>query len=191
MDNAVKVLFASGSEAVIARTVERLKTILPELPLVVVAEFEPPDGRVDPLSRQAKLAENRAWVKAKLAGRKIRISAVILEPRTPYWGLRALGFAMAPLYFLAFNENGEHFMLRPRSAPTILRHLLWRVGNFLRWQLKPGGGSTRSSGGLRIRASFGGRLCIGWRCCGGNLFDAGEGRPGACPTCIGRRGFRS
>ena len=139
MDNAVKVLFASGSEAVIDRTVERLKTILPELPLVVVAEFEPPEGEWIRFHFKRSWPENRAWVKAKLAGRKIRISAVILEPRTPYWGLRALGFALAPLYFLAFNENGEHFMLRPRSVPTILRHLLWRIGNFLRWQFKPGG----------------------------------------------------
>ena len=89
MDNAVKVLFASGSEAVTARTVERLKTILPELPLVVVAEFEPPAGEWVRFHVKRGWAENRAWVKAKLAGRKIRISAVILEPRTPYWGYEA------------------------------------------------------------------------------------------------------
>ncbi len=64
---------------------------------------------------------------------------MILEPRTPFWPLRRIGFTLAPLYLLAFNEEGQHFMLRPGSALTILRHLLWRVRNFLRWQFNPGG----------------------------------------------------
>lgn len=139
MREAVKVLFASGSEAVIARTLERFKALLPDLPLVVVAEFQPPDGEWIPWHVKRTWTENRAWVRSKLGTRKVRLGAVILEPRTPYWGLRMLGFAIAPLYFLAFNENGEHFMLRPRSIPSIARHALWRVKNFLKWQLNPGG----------------------------------------------------
>jgi O-antigen biosynthesis protein len=139
LSQAVKVLFASGSDAVIGRTVERFRTLLPELPLIVVAEFAPPEGEWIPWHVKRTWRENRAWVRSKLGPRKIRLSAVILEPRTPYWGLRALGFALAPLYFLAYNENGEHFMLRPRSVPSMLRHALWRVKNFFKWQLNPGG----------------------------------------------------
>ncbi len=139
MKQAVKVLFASGSDEVIARVLERTKTILPELPLVVVSEFPPGEGEWIRFHVKRKWRENRALVRAKLAGRRIRIAAVILEPRTPYWGLRTLGFAMAPLYFLAFNEEGEHFMLRPRSVSTIVRHFLWRAKNFVRWQVNPGG----------------------------------------------------
>ena len=139
MSQAVKVLFASGSEAVIASTVERFRTLLPELPLIVVAEFAPPEGEWIPWHVKRTWRENRAWVRSKLGPRKLRLAAVILEPRTPYWGLRALGFALAPLYFLAYNENGEHFMLRPRSVPSMVRHILWRVKNFFKWQLNPGG----------------------------------------------------
>src|SRR5580698_4933769 len=106
MTDAVKVLFASGSDAVIAHAIERLKTILPELPLVVVAEFAPPEGEWILYHVKRTWRENRALIRAKLAGRKIRIGAVILEPRTPYWGLRMMGFTLAPLYFLAFNELG-------------------------------------------------------------------------------------
>lgn len=144
MSSAVKVLFASGSDAVIARTLERLRAILPELPLIVVSEFEP-GAPLDPGTEwiryhvKRKWRENRALLRSKLRGRKIRIAAVILEPRTPYWGLRWVGFTLAPWYFLAFNENGEHFMLRPRSALTIARHLWWRAKNFARWHLQPGG----------------------------------------------------
>ena len=144
MKPAVRVLFASGSPATIARVLDRLKSILPELPLVVVSEFRPspeiyPGAEWIPYHVKRHWSENRALIRAALAGRKIRIGAVILEPRTPYWGLRMLGLSLAPLYFLAFTENGEHFMLRPRSLPTIGRHLAWRAGNFARWQLKPGG----------------------------------------------------
>ncbi len=139
MKPAVKVLFASGSDDVIALVLVRMKNIFPELPLVVVSEFPPREGEWIRFHVKRKWSENRDLVKAKLAGRKVRIAAVILEPRTPYWGLRMLGFAMAPLYFLAFNEEGEHFMLRPGSTGTIGRHLLWRAKNFVRWQFNPGG----------------------------------------------------
>ena len=139
MSQPVKVLFASGSEAVIARTIERFRDLLPELPLVIVAEFQPPEGEWIPWHVKRTWRENRAWVRSKLGSRNIRLAAVILEPRTPYWGLRTLGFSLAPLYFLAFNENGEHFMLRPRSIPSLFRHVAWRLKNFFKWQLSPGG----------------------------------------------------
>jgi GT2 family glycosyltransferase/glycosyltransferase involved in cell wall biosynthesis len=69
----------------------------------------------------------------------VRLAAVILEPNTPYWRMRWMAFRISPLQFLAFNENLDNFMLRPRCAGTIARHFLWRAKNFLRWQLKPGG----------------------------------------------------
>lgn len=123
----------------IARTIGQFKSLLPELPMVIVAEFPPPEGEWIPWHIKRSFAENRAWVQSKLSGRKIRLAAVILEPNTPYWSLRIAGFAAAPLYFLAFNENGGHFMLRPRSVPAIAGHALWRAKNFLRWQFGPAG----------------------------------------------------
>ena len=57
----------------------------------------------------------------------------------PYWQMRAVGFALAPGNFLAFNENFGHFMLRPQSMPTIARHMFWRARNFVVWELSPGG----------------------------------------------------
>ncbi len=139
MNETIKVLFASGSEPVIARALEQLKDIFPELPLVVVAEFPPPAGEWIPYHVKRGWRENREFIRAKLADRKIRIGAVILEPRTPFRALRWIGFALAPFYLLAFNEQGEHFMLRPKSLPSIGRHGWWRVTNYLRWQTHPGG----------------------------------------------------
>jgi GT2 family glycosyltransferase/glycosyltransferase involved in cell wall biosynthesis len=134
----VKVLFASASEAVIQRTLEEFRSIFPDLPLVVVSEFKPAEGEWIPFHILRSWRENYGLVKARLGGRSIRIAAVILEPRTPHWRLRALGFALAPIRFLAFNENGNHFMLRPRSVPAIVRHLTWRSKNLVRSQRQPG-----------------------------------------------------
>ena len=138
----VKVLFASGSPAAIALALERLKSIMPELPLVIVSEFEPPEASGGEWIRyhvKRGWRENRSLVLAKLGARRVRIAAVILEPRTPHWPMRMAGFTLAPLYFLAFNEHGEHFMLRPRSVPSMLRHGAWRTRNFFRSQFKTGG----------------------------------------------------
>ncbi len=142
MTENVKLLFASGSPPVIARAAERLSAILPELPLVIVSEFPPPSGVAAewiPYHFKRAWGENRALVRSTLGARRIRIAAVILEPRTPHWPLRLIGFTLAPLYFLAFNEHGEHFMLRPRSIPPITCHLIWRMKNFFRWQFQRGG----------------------------------------------------
>jgi GT2 family glycosyltransferase/glycosyltransferase involved in cell wall biosynthesis len=145
LNEPIKVLFASGSPNAIALILERIQPIMPELPLVVVSEFEPPvvgDGNdVEWIRYHVKRSsrENRDMIRAKLGSRRIRIAAVILEPRTPHWPMRWTGLAMAPLYFLAFNETGEHFMLRPRSVPSMLGHIVWRTKNFFRSQFKKGG----------------------------------------------------
>src|ERR1700722_7964349 len=114
---------------------------MPEVPLVVVAEFAPPDPALEWIPYHVKRSwrENLELIRAQLGSRNARISAIILEPRTPHWPMRRAGFALAPWYLMAFNEHGEHFMLRPRSAFAILRHMAWRTRNFVRSQLKEGG----------------------------------------------------
>jgi GT2 family glycosyltransferase/glycosyltransferase involved in cell wall biosynthesis len=82
------------------------------------------------------------------------LAAVILEPRIPHWRLRALGFATAPLHFLAFNETGEHFMLRPRSIPTMFRHVVWRMKNLVRSQRQPESSTYRAMEWLRKPGKF-------------------------------------
>jgi GT2 family glycosyltransferase/glycosyltransferase involved in cell wall biosynthesis len=57
----------------------------------------------------------------------------------PYWRMRLIGFLLSPWNFLAFNEAFGHFMLRPRSFGTMLRHMLWRTRNFLVWEFRPRG----------------------------------------------------
>ena len=157
----MKVLFASASDPVVALVLERFRGIFPELPLVVVSEFPPRDAEWIPYHIHRTWNENRDLIRAKLAGRRVRLAAVILEPRTPHWRLRALGFALAPLHFLAFNETGEHFMLRPRSVPAILRHVTWRMKNLARTQLLPESSTYRAAEWLRKPGKF--RLSLLYR----------------------------
>ena len=66
----VKVLFASGSPAAIALALDRLKGIMPELPLVIVSEFEPPISDAEWIRYHVKRGwrENRALVRTLRRG---------------------------------------------------------------------------------------------------------------------------
>jgi glycosyltransferase involved in cell wall biosynthesis/GT2 family glycosyltransferase len=135
----VKVLFASGSEDLIPTAIQRMRELLPELPLVVVSEFPPEHSRWIPFPVSRGLWENLALCRWHFRDKNIRLCAVILQPRMPYWRMRFIAFLLAPWNFLAFNEGFGHFMLRPQSAFTIVRHLAWRMRNLLVWEFSPGG----------------------------------------------------
>jgi GT2 family glycosyltransferase/glycosyltransferase involved in cell wall biosynthesis len=139
LSETVKVLFASGSEDLIPTAIEHMRELYPEIPLVVVSEFAPEGVAWIPFPVARGFWENLALFRWHFRDRRIRISAVILQPRMPYWGMRWIAFFLAPWNFLAFNESFGHFMLRPVSAGTILRHILWRTRNFLVWHWSPGG----------------------------------------------------
>ncbi|MGH9647518.1 MAG: hypothetical protein ACRD4E_11965, partial [Bryobacteraceae bacterium] len=154
----VKVLFASASDPVVALVLERFRTIFPDLPLLVVSEFAPPLASQDvewiPYHIRRTWSENRDLIRARLGVRRVRLSAVILEPSIPHWRLRALGFATAPFYFLAFNETGEHFMLRPRDALKVFGHIMWRAKNLVRSQRQPESTTYRVTEWFRRPAKF-------------------------------------
>jgi GT2 family glycosyltransferase/glycosyltransferase involved in cell wall biosynthesis len=139
LSKAVKILFASGSSQAIALVLERLKPIFPELPLVVVSEFPPSEGEWIPYHIRRSAQDNIEFVQWRLRGRSIRLGAVILEPRIPHWPLRRLGFKLARLNAMLFNETGNHFMLRPRSIPSMFQYALWRAKNLVRSQFRKGG----------------------------------------------------
>ncbi len=150
LTSPVKVLFASGSDAVIAQTLATFKGIFPDTPLVVVSEFPPPEGEWIRYHIRRDLSDNLALARFRLGGRKIRVAAMILEPRTPHWRLRMLGLRLAPFRMLAFNETGQHFRLRPDNLPSMLRNLLWRTKNLIRSQWK----QLREPPALRLRALY-------------------------------------
>jgi GT2 family glycosyltransferase/glycosyltransferase involved in cell wall biosynthesis len=101
-----------------------------------VSEFPPPEGEWIRYYIRRRWSENRALIRSRLHGRKIRIAAVILEPRTPHRRMRLMGLSLAPLRLLAFNETGQHFRVSPGNLPAMLRNLRWRTGNLIRSLLR-------------------------------------------------------
>ncbi len=139
----VKAIFASCSEDLVEHLIEEVEKVFPSLPTVVVSEFEPKQSKTAlewiPYRISWTLEENEALLRSKLNGRPIAEAAIALQPNMPYWPMRRMGLRAKGYGLLVFNENLNHFSLRPSSATAMLRHLIWRTGNLIRWQMRPGG----------------------------------------------------
>lgn len=131
----VKIAFASGTDELNARLIEKMRGVFPELPLYVVSEFAPEEKNcVWVRYQQGRFLENFGRCRYTFRDKKIRLAGVLLVPNVPFRAMRLIAFALSPLYFLAVNEHLNDFMLRPGSLPTIVRHFLWRAGNLFRWR---------------------------------------------------------
>lgn len=135
MPAKIKIAFASGTDELNALLIERMRAVFPDLPLYVVAEFPPADKDLHWVRYRGGFAENLARCRSAFRGKSIRLAGVLLVPNVPFRRMRLLALVLAPLYYLAVNENLNDFMLRPASLPNIARHFAWRMGNFLRWHL--------------------------------------------------------
>ena len=135
----IKIAFASGSDELIPAFLDRIERFYPELDLYVVSEFPPPKGKWIPYHLGRSFRENLDRCRAALKDTDIQIAAVLLQPQMPFWRMRMIPAVLAPLRTLFYNENLDHFMLRPNGMGTIGRHFAWRTKNFFRWQTSPGG----------------------------------------------------
>ena len=144
----VKVAFASGTDDLNTRLIGRMGEFFPELPLFVVSEF-PPTAECGPEVTWVAYHANRSFLenlercRAAFRDKKIRLAGVLLVPNVPYRRMRLLAFVLAPLQFLAVNENLDHWMFRPRCSWTIVKHFAWRTRNFLRWHFGRNGTLAR------------------------------------------------
>jgi len=137
----VKVVFASCSEDLVEHLIDAVEKVFPSLPTVVVSEFAPNREGVEwvPYRLSWTLEQNEQLLHSKLNGRAIAEAAIALQPNMPYWPMRQIGVRLKGYGLLVFNENLDHFSLRPSSAPAMVRHAIWRTGNLIRWQMRPGG----------------------------------------------------
>ena len=100
-----------------------MAAIAPDLELFVVSEFPPAQGRWIPYRVNRGVLNNYNRCKAALQGRRVVYSGLVLQPKSPYGPMRLLALLFGPLRVLFFNENLDHFMLRPGGLVTMLRHL--------------------------------------------------------------------
>ena len=84
----VKIAFCSGTDDLNRELVERIAALYPELPLYVVSEFPPAQGKWVPYHVNRTLWENLARCRAALGGARVRLAAVLLVPQVPYRRMR-------------------------------------------------------------------------------------------------------
>ncbi len=131
----IKIAFASGTDPLNRRLIDYLRALYPDLPLWVVSNFPPEDPSLKWIRYRVNrtFAENLHRCREELRGHEIRLAGVMLVPNVPFRRMRLLALVLSPRAFIAFNENLNHFMLRPASLPAIARHIAWRAANLLRW----------------------------------------------------------
>ncbi len=139
MSRDVHLVFASGSHERNPAFLEAFSRLAPGPPLYVVSEFPCPDGKWIRYHPRRSFWENFRRCRFVLRGRRVRLAAVLLEPRMPYRRMVALALLLGRSRLLVFSENLDHFRLHPRCAGVMLRHALWRLREFLDRELHPGG----------------------------------------------------
>jgi len=135
----VLLAFTSGTEDLIEEFLVNFQKVAPDLPMVIVSEFPQTAGRWIPWMPGRTYEQNRARVLDSLKGEQIAWTALLLQPRMPYWPMRRLAASIGGVRTLIFNENLDHFRMHPRALPQILRHLWWRLDNWYRWETNPNG----------------------------------------------------
>ncbi len=139
MKKPVKLAFASGSDDLIPGFLGEMSKLHPEVELLVVSEFAPPQPyRWIPYIPKRPFGLNEARICAAVEGRPVILAGIILQPNMPYWSMRWIAWKNWPLRVVAFNDNMNHWMVRPRSFPIIAKHLLWRLRNLVVSQSMPG-----------------------------------------------------
>jgi GT2 family glycosyltransferase/glycosyltransferase involved in cell wall biosynthesis len=134
----IKIAFASGTDPLNRRLIDHLRALYPDLPLWVASNFPPEDPSLKWIRYRVNRSflENLRRCREELRGHEVRLAGVMLVPNVPFRRMRLLALVLSPRAFVAFNENLNHFMLRPASLPAIARHIAWRAANALRWSLR-------------------------------------------------------
>ena len=128
----VKLAFTSGSDDLIPGFLDEMAALFPGVELMVVSEFPPPGSyRWIPYAPKRPFYLNNQRVLAAIGNRPVVLAGIILQPNMPYWRMRWIAWKNWPFRVAAFNDNMDHWMLRPQQLPVITRHLLWRLRNLV------------------------------------------------------------
>jgi len=120
--------------------IDRVEKLRPDLPLLVVAEFEPHLGQWIPYHVHRGFRENLAAVRAATAGRRIETAAMILAPSVPLAKMRLIALTVAGSALIVCDENlqvvrgagwGEYLLRRVRDTAGSPRAKQWlrRIGH--------------------------------------------------------------
>ena len=136
----IKIAFASGPAHLNREMIDRIAKIRPDLPLFVVAEFEPHRGQWIPYHVLRGFRENLAAIRAGIAGTRIETAAMILAPAVPLAKMRLIAMRIAGSALIVCDENlqvvrgpgwGKYFLRRALDASRSPRTRQWlrRIGH--------------------------------------------------------------
>jgi len=132
----IGIVFASGPAEVNREVIERVFAARPELPLFVVAEFEPHRGQWIPWHPLRGFRENLAAVRAAVGDRRIETAAMVLAPEVPLAKMRLAAVTVAGSALVAYDEDLQ-----------VIRGLSW--GKYLLRRAGARAGSPRTKQWLR------------------------------------------
>lgn len=135
----VVVAIASGPPELAEAFARAAEKLAGSLPLYVLSEMRVSAGTWIPHRLERPAEDEIARVLAEVGGQAIRLVCVLLTPDPAFETMRLLGTRLGGLRTVFFNENLDHFMVRPGSFPAIARHVAWRARSWLTFQMKPGG----------------------------------------------------
>ncbi|MEP7365601.1 MAG: glycosyltransferase [Acidobacteriota bacterium] len=135
----IKVAFCTSSPELWPEFIEKMRAIRPDVSLVVVSEFPVAGAEWIPWHVKRSPRDNVEKLAWHFRDCRIVLGALILQPRMPVWAMRRAAMRFGGARTLFFNENLDHFMLRPRSAAMMARHVWWRAKSVARKELRPGG----------------------------------------------------
>jgi GT2 family glycosyltransferase/glycosyltransferase involved in cell wall biosynthesis len=135
----VVVAIASGPIHLAGRFAGASAKIVGDRDFFVFSEAPPPVGQWIPLRFERPMLEEIARIQAQVGDREIRFVCVLLTPDDLYRELRWMGIRLGRLNTVFFNENLDHFMLRPGSVRHLPAHAAWRLRDWFRQQTYPGG----------------------------------------------------
>jgi GT2 family glycosyltransferase/glycosyltransferase involved in cell wall biosynthesis len=101
----IQIVFASGPAHLNRELIDQVATAEPELPLVIVGEFEPHGGEWIPWHVLRSESANLASVKVAIGSRRVARAAMLLSPAVPFGKMRAVANAIAPGVLTAYDED--------------------------------------------------------------------------------------
>ena len=130
----IKVVFASGPAHANRELIDLVAAEHSELPLCVVAEFEPDPGKCSlwiPYHVRRGWRENLAAVRAGLEKKRIRVAAMLVAPGVPLGPMRLIAWRVAGGALVVYDEAlhrvrwGHYLARRARETAASPRVLKW------------------------------------------------------------------
>ncbi len=119
---------------------ERFRQVAPELPLIVVSEFEPPEGEWIPYHILYSLEENEQRCRVRIGGRTVAIGAIVLDSEASFWPLKRIAFRLTEWgRMLVIDGALEMVRLHQRESGEIWRYARRNLADWVRAQTSPGG----------------------------------------------------